>query len=94
MGDPKMLAYPQGRRWYDMIQSGKGADAAMEIVVELARDRRDLVPGSQIAIELESRDRSQRRRGRDPQECEHQGHAPVHWSIRDLRDAHFNNRRR
>lgn len=32
-GDPKVLADPQGRRWYDMIQSGKGADAAMEIIV-------------------------------------------------------------
>src|ERR1700676_1703193 len=21
-GDPKMLSYPQGRRWYDMIQAG------------------------------------------------------------------------
>jgi hypothetical protein len=30
--DPKMMAYPQGRRWYDMIQSGKGADAALEII--------------------------------------------------------------
>jgi hypothetical protein len=31
-GDAKMLAYPQGRRWYDMIQTGKGADAAIEII--------------------------------------------------------------
>jgi hypothetical protein len=28
-GDAKMLAYPQGRRWCDMIQSGKGGDAAI-----------------------------------------------------------------
>ena len=31
-GDPKMLSYPQGRKWYDMIQSGKGAQAAFEII--------------------------------------------------------------
>ena len=24
-GDPEMLAYPQGRKWYDMINSGQGA---------------------------------------------------------------------
>ena len=34
-GDPKMLADATGRRWYDMIQSGKGAEAAIEIIVEL-----------------------------------------------------------
>jgi hypothetical protein len=38
-GDPKMLAYPQGRRWYDMIQSGKGADAAIEIVVAFSQGK-------------------------------------------------------
>src|SRR6266550_4105868 len=38
-GDPKMLAYPQGRRWYDMIQSGKGADAAIEIVVAFSHGK-------------------------------------------------------
>src|SRR4051812_42365644 len=31
-GKPELLADPLGRRWYDMIQSGKGADAALEIV--------------------------------------------------------------
>src|SRR3954467_10419091 len=31
-GDSKMLAFPQGRKWFDMIQGGKGAGAAMEIV--------------------------------------------------------------
>src|SRR5947208_12988626 len=40
-GDPKMLAYPQGRRWYDMIQSGKGADAAIEIVVAFSQGKMD-----------------------------------------------------
>ena len=58
------------------------------------RDCRYLVPGSQIAIEIESCDRRQRHRGRDPEKREHQGQAPVHWLIRDLRNAHFNNRRR
>jgi Protein of unknown function (DUF3604) len=32
-GDPGMLADPMGRRWYDMIKSGKGAEAAFEIIV-------------------------------------------------------------
>ena len=36
-GDPKMLADPTGRRWYDMIQSGKGADAAIEIIVAFSQ---------------------------------------------------------
>lgn len=38
-GDPKMLAYPQGKRWYDMIQSGKGADAAIEIIVSFSQGK-------------------------------------------------------
>ena len=32
-GNPQLLANPTGRKWYDMIQSGKGADAAMEIII-------------------------------------------------------------
>ena len=32
-GKPEMLADPTGRKWYDMIQSGKGAEAALEIIV-------------------------------------------------------------
>src|SRR6478736_10128068 len=32
-GNPAMLSDPTGRRWYDMIQSGHGADAAIEIIV-------------------------------------------------------------
>lgn len=31
-GKPELLADPTGRRWYDMIHSGKGADAALEII--------------------------------------------------------------
>src|SRR5712692_680835 len=26
-GDPKVLSDPQGRKWYNMIETGKGADA-------------------------------------------------------------------
>ncbi len=36
-GDPKMMAYPQGQKWYDMIQSGQGADAAIEIIVSFSQ---------------------------------------------------------
>jgi hypothetical protein len=36
-GKPEMLADPTGRRWYDMIQSGKGADAAIEIIVAFSQ---------------------------------------------------------
>jgi hypothetical protein len=32
-GKPAMLADPTGRKWYDMIQSGKGAEAALEIII-------------------------------------------------------------
>jgi len=40
-GDAKMLAFPQGRKWYDMIQTGKGAGAAMEIVVSFSQGTMD-----------------------------------------------------
>lgn len=36
-GDSKMLADPQGRKWYDMIESGKGADAALEMIVAFSQ---------------------------------------------------------
>jgi Protein of unknown function (DUF3604) len=36
-GAPNMLADPTGRRWYDMINSGKGADAAIEIIVTFSQ---------------------------------------------------------
>jgi len=32
-GKPEVLADPVGRKWYDMIQSGKGGEAAIEIIV-------------------------------------------------------------
>ena len=38
-GDPKVLADPTGRRWYDMVQSGKGGDAAIEIIVAFSQGR-------------------------------------------------------
>ena len=31
-GKPELLAEPMGRKWYDMIQSGKGGEAALEII--------------------------------------------------------------
>ncbi len=31
-GKPDLLADPQGQRWYEMIQGGKGGEAAMEII--------------------------------------------------------------
>ena len=32
-GKPELLADPTGRKWYDMIQAGKGGEAAIEIIV-------------------------------------------------------------
>lgn len=31
-GNSKILSYPQGRRWYDLMHSGQGATAAIEII--------------------------------------------------------------
>jgi hypothetical protein len=36
-GKPELLAEPTGRRWYDMIQTGRGADAAIEIIVSFSQ---------------------------------------------------------
>jgi hypothetical protein len=38
-GAPHMLADPVGRRWYDMIQSGKGPEAALEIIVAFSQGK-------------------------------------------------------
>ena len=38
-GKPEMLADPTGRKWYDMIHSGKGADAAWEIIGSFAQGK-------------------------------------------------------
>ena len=36
-GDPAIMADPQGRRWNEMIHSGKGGDAALEIIVSFGK---------------------------------------------------------
>jgi hypothetical protein len=36
-GDPGLLATSQGRKWYDEIQSGKGAQAAVDIITSFGR---------------------------------------------------------
>lgn len=36
-GNPQILANPTGRQWYDMVQSGKGAEAAISIVVAFSQ---------------------------------------------------------
>ena len=36
-GKPEILADPTGRKWYDMIRAGKGADAAIEIIVAFSQ---------------------------------------------------------
>lgn len=37
-GKPELLADPKGRQWYDQIQSGKGADAAIDIIVSFSHN--------------------------------------------------------
>jgi hypothetical protein len=32
-GKPELLADPLGRKWYDMMQAGKGAEAAVDIII-------------------------------------------------------------
>jgi hypothetical protein len=36
-GDPVLLATPQGRKWYDQINSGHGAEAAMDIIMSFGK---------------------------------------------------------
>jgi hypothetical protein len=38
-GKPEVLAEPLGRKWYDMIQSGKGAEAALDIISTFAQGK-------------------------------------------------------
>ena len=38
-GNPKMLADPTGRKWYDLIQSGKGAEAALQIITSFSQGK-------------------------------------------------------
>jgi hypothetical protein len=35
-GKPELLADPTGKKWYEMIKSGHGADAAMQIIVSFS----------------------------------------------------------
>jgi hypothetical protein len=36
-GDPTLLATVQGRKWYDQIRGGKGAEAAMDIIASFGK---------------------------------------------------------
>jgi hypothetical protein len=36
-GDPELLATPQGRKWYDEIRGGKGAEAALDIITSFGK---------------------------------------------------------
>jgi hypothetical protein len=36
-GDPKIMADPQGRRWYEMIQNGEGAAVAIDIITSFGK---------------------------------------------------------
>ena len=38
-GKPSVLADPTGKKWYEMVQSGKGADAAVEIIVAFSHNK-------------------------------------------------------
>jgi len=38
-GKPELLADPTGRRWYDLIKAGKGAEAAMEIIIAFSHNK-------------------------------------------------------
>ena len=37
VGKAEVLADPTGRRWYDMIQAGKGGEAAIDIIVQFSQ---------------------------------------------------------
>ncbi|CAI4032097.1 hypothetical protein DNFV4_02522 [Nitrospira tepida] len=37
-GDPVLLATPQGRKWYDQIKSGHGAEAAIDIIMSFGKN--------------------------------------------------------
>jgi Protein of unknown function (DUF3604) len=36
-GDPELLATPLGRKWYDQIKGGQGADAALDIIMSFGK---------------------------------------------------------
>jgi hypothetical protein len=45
-GDPRIMADPQGRKWHEMIRSGQGAEAAMDIIVSFGKGTisKDIMP--------------------------------------------------
>jgi Protein of unknown function (DUF3604) len=48
-GDPELLATPQGRKWYDLIKGGKGAEAAFDIIQSFSANNMPMgfpVPGT------------------------------------------------
>jgi hypothetical protein len=38
-GDPTLLATEQGKRWHDQIRGGKGAEAAMDIIISFGQNK-------------------------------------------------------
>ncbi|MGZ8429872.1 MAG: DUF3604 domain-containing protein, partial [Candidatus Deferrimicrobiaceae bacterium] len=38
-GDPALLATEQGKRWYDQIKGGKGAEAAIDIIISFGQNK-------------------------------------------------------
>jgi hypothetical protein len=38
-GAPKILADPQGRKWYNLLQDGKGAEAAVDILISFSQGK-------------------------------------------------------
>lgn len=38
-GDPELLATPQGRKWYDQIKGGQGAEAAFDIIMSFGQGK-------------------------------------------------------
>ena len=50
-GDSTIMADPQGRKWHDMVHSGKGAEAAMDIIINFSKGTMSKailpVPGTQ-----------------------------------------------
>ncbi len=38
-GKPEMLADPTGRKWYDLVQAGRGAEAALQIISAFSQNK-------------------------------------------------------
>jgi hypothetical protein len=75
-GDPVIMADPQGRKWHDMIQSGKGMEAAMDIIVSFGKGAISPaimpVPGAGLSQRLAGHD--QGGRGKQRAGPLHRGH--------------------